>query len=231
VSGADAGRGRPRPRRPRALLFDWDSTLVDNWRSIEEALNATLVAMGHAPWTPEETRARVRVSLRESFPVLFGRHWQEARRIFYARITQLHLEHLAPLPGAEAMLAELAAAGFYLGVVSNKTGTLLRREAAHLGWEPFFGGVVGAGDAVRDKPDPAPVGLALQAGGIAPGREVWFVGDTALDMLCALNAGCVPVLIAGQAGGGDDFSAAPPEWEVPDCFSLGALVRDLVRPI
>ncbi|HEY6335247.1 MAG TPA: hypothetical protein VI113_05115, partial [Alphaproteobacteria bacterium] len=53
----DLSRGPTALTRPRALLFDWDSTLVDNWRSIETALNATLVAMGHAPWTAEETRA------------------------------------------------------------------------------------------------------------------------------------------------------------------------------
>ncbi|MGO8864944.1 MAG: HAD family hydrolase [Alphaproteobacteria bacterium] len=227
MSGVRGGARRARPERPKALLFDWDSTLVDNWRSIEEALNATLLAMGQQPWTPEETRLRVRASMRDSFPGLFGERWEEARRIFYESITTRHLAHLAPLPGAAAMLAELAAEGFYLGVVSNKTGALLRKEAAHLGWQRFFGGIVGAGDAVRDKPDPAPVALALAESGIAPGREVWFVGDTAIDMVCALNAGCVPVLVAGQGLARDDFSAAAPEWQVADCFSLSTLVRDL----
>ena len=221
----------PRPARPRALLFDWDSTLVDNWRSIEEALNVTLRAMGHRPWTSEEIRARVRVALRESFPLLFGERWEEARRVFYEHIAARHLEHLTPLPGAAAMLEALAADGLYLGVVSNKSGALLRKEAAHLGWDRLFGLVVGAGDAVRDKPDPAAVGLALGPSGIAPGREVWFVGDTALDMRCALNAGCVPVLITGQAGAGDDFTGVSPEWQFSDCLALVALVRDLPRPI
>jgi len=218
---------RARVTRPRALLFDWDSTLVDNWQSIEHALNCTLVAMGHAPWTPEETRTRVRASLRESFPQLFGARWEEARRVFYEAIEACHLVHLAPLPGADTMLAELAAAGYYLGVVSNKSGSLLRKEAAHLGWDRHFSRVVGAGDAPRDKPDPAPVGLALDGSGIAPGPEVWFVGDTAMDMLCAFNSGCIPVLVAGQGQGRDDFSAVQPELEFRDCGSLSALVRRL----
>lgn len=224
---AAPGRGRAKPARPRALLFDWDSTLVDNWRSIEAALNTTLAAMGQAPWTAEETRARVRTSLRDSFPALFGARWEEARRIFYETYRASHLEHLAPLPGAGAMLAELASAGFYLGVVSNKTGSTLRKEAAHLGWSGYFGRLVGAGDATKDKPDPAPVALALAGSGVRPGRRVWFVGDTALDMACALNAGCVPVLVAGEGQGRDDFSAAAPEWRVPDCLALCALVRGL----
>jgi len=216
---------------PKAIVFDWDSTLVDNWRSIEEALNATLLAMGHRPWTPEEIRSRIRASMRDSFPALFGSRWEEARRIFYDTIAALHLEHLKSLPGAEALLGALAAKGLYLAVVSNKSGPLLRREAAHLGWERFFGRLVGAGDAPRDKPDPAPLALALGESAVAPGRGVWYVGDTALDMVFAANAGCVPVLIAGAGHGRDDFAAAPPECQVADCFSLATLVQDLARPI
>ena len=31
---------------PTAIIFDWDDTLVDNWESINSALNTTLKAMG-----------------------------------------------------------------------------------------------------------------------------------------------------------------------------------------
>jgi phosphoglycolate phosphatase len=211
--------------RPRALLFDWDSTLVDNWRSIETALNATLVAMGHAPWTAEETRARLRASMRESFPRLFGSRWEEAKQIFYDGINASHLEHLTPLPGAAEMLNDLAESGLYLGVVSNKTGSILRREAAHLGWDRFFGRVIGAGDALRDKPDPAPVFMALEGSEVRPGAAVWFVGDTAIDVDCARNANCTSILVAGQGHGRDDFSNSRPDYEVLSCIELSALVR------
>jgi len=213
--------------RPQALLFDWDSTLVDNWASIEAAINTTLAAMGYAPWSKDEVRVRVRASLRDSFPALFGDRWAEARQIFYDTIHARHLETVAALPGADALLAGLAEEGLYLGVVSNKTGALLRREAAHLGWSGYFGRLVGAGDAVRDKPDPAPVALALSESGIEPGPNVWFVGDTALDMQCARAAGCRAVLVQGQGAGIDDFSLSPPDLEVADRLELLALVRRL----
>ena len=51
-------------RRPRAILFDWDNTLVDNWAVIHTALNAALTAMGHTPWTFADTKRRVRASAR-----------------------------------------------------------------------------------------------------------------------------------------------------------------------
>ena len=223
TDGAGSTRSSPLGR-PQAILFDWDSTLVDNWLSIEHAVNATLAAMGHPAWSAEETRRRVRESMRDTFPRLFGDRWPEAREIFYQAFIEKHLEHLRPLGGAADMLAKLADAGFFLGVVSNKQGTLLRKEAAHLGWTRHFRSLVGAGDAPRDKPDPAPVALALADGSVAMGRDVWFVGDTALDMRCAINAGCVPILIAGHASATDDFSTARPELEVVDWASFSTLV-------
>jgi phosphoglycolate phosphatase len=51
---------------------------------------------------------------------------------------------------------------------------------------------------VVDKPDAAPVRLALGPSGIAAGEAVWFVGDTGVDMECAGNSGCVPVLLGGE---------------------------------
>jgi len=113
------------------------------------------------------------------------------------------------------MLRRLAAEGHYLAVVSNKTGAVLRNEAAHLGWTPLFGTIVGAGDTHTDKPHRAPVELALQPAGIAPGRDVWFVGDTAIDMECALAAGCVPVLL-GPDGAAAEFAQFPPALTIAD---------------
>jgi phosphoglycolate phosphatase len=131
------------------------------------------------------------------------------------------------LPGAADALAALKGAGIYLGVVSNKRGDLLRREADHLGWTPHFGRLVGAGDAVRDKPDPAPVAMALRPAGIAPGREVWFVGDTGIDMACARNAGCIPVLVGGLDPESAEFRDARPECHARDFAALRGLVAGL----
>lgn len=210
--------------RPRAVIFDWDSTLIDAWPAIGAALNATLIAMGHEPWSDAETRLRVRESMRDSFPKLFGARWTEARDVFYASYNACHIDHLVALEGAADALAALTAQGIYLGVVSNKRGDLLRREAEHLGWTPHFGRLVGAGDAARDKPDPAPVLMALEPAGLLPGREVWFVGDTGIDMACARNAGCVPVLVGGLDPESAEFRDARPEWHARDFAALRGLV-------
>jgi phosphoglycolate phosphatase len=211
------------PGLPQAVLFDWDNTLVDNWPTIHDALNATFAAMGHPAWTLAETRERVRASLRDSFPAMFGDRWEAARDVFYARFEARHIETLVPLSGARRLLEQLRNHGVYLGVVSNKTGRYLRKEAAALGWERYLARLVGAQDAAQDKPDRAPVDLALSGSGVAAGRAVWFVGDTAMDMRCAHAAGCTAVLV-GAAPPGDDFSTAAPHFHVADLDALGRLL-------
>jgi phosphoglycolate phosphatase len=214
--------------RPQAILFDWDNTLVDSWATIHEALNFLMTAMQRPLWSIEETRERVRLSLRESFPLHFGERWEEAREIYLGRFRDIHLERLSALPGREAMLRALAADGFFLGVVSNKTGELLRREVERLGWSPLFGAVVGAGDAPADKPACEPVHLALAASGVAAGAGVWFVGDTAVDMECAANSGCVPVLLGGEATTAE-FARFAPALAFLDAAALLGGLRDLAE--
>ena len=212
--------------RPRALLFDWDNTLVDSWETIHAALVVTFEAMGHEPWTMAETKLRVARSLRDSFPVLFGERWEEARQLYLDTFTAIHLQRLKPIEGAEALIAELTAAGFYLGVVSNKTGAVLRREAEHLGWMPRFKRLVGAGDAPVDKPMAAPLLLALEGSGISC-AETWYVGDTALDLECAKNAGCFGVLLGARALEEETFARFPPDLHLPSCMALQEYVRGL----
>jgi len=214
--------------RPKAILFDWDNTLVDSWAVIHHAMTATFEAMGQRPWTLEETRQKVRKSARDSFPELFGARAEEAAAVFYRTYEADHLDQLRALPGAAEMLRDLTGtARVLLGVVSNKRGHLLRLEAATLGWDAYFGPLVGATDAVKDKPAPEVVDFALEGTGLAAGPEVWFVGDTDIDLLCAHNSGCTAVLIREAAPGPAEFAATPPAVHLPDCaaFAEMALAR------
>jgi phosphoglycolate phosphatase len=206
---------------PRAVLWDWDNTLVDGWAAIAAGLNAAFAAHGLPQWTLEEVRGRVRRSLRETFPEIFGAAWEQARDTFYAEVRARHLAVLTPMPGAAAALGAVAALGLRQGVISNKQGALLRAEAAHLGWAERFGCLVGAGDAAADKPDPAPFRLALAALGLPAGPEIWYIGDTALDMQAARGAGCTAVLLGDAAHDGGVANAAP-DRAFPDGEALAA---------
>ena len=215
-------------RLPDAVLFDWDGTLVDNWPVIHGALNATLVAFGHAPWTMAETMERISRSQRDSFPLIFGERWEAARDLFYARFQERHLADLVTFPGALDLLKLLAEAGTWMGVVSNKRGDFLRLEAAHLGWESFFGRIVGATDAVEDKPSAAPVRLALADSGLPSDTRLWFVGDTSTDVLTARAVGCPAILVRHPGGSSAPLPpGAEPDLTVHGLAGLTGLVGSL----
>ena len=223
--GMDVAAEASHLARPRAILFDWDNTLVDTWPCIGKATNITLTAMGHAPWTETEIRERVAGSLRDTFPKIYGDRWEEARDVYYLAYESVHLETLAPLPGAEDLLTRAAAAGLLLGVVSNKTGRYLRQEVGHLGWDRFFGRAIGAQDAARDKPAPDPIFMALDGSSIEPGPQVWFVGDAAVDIECGAAAGCTTILLHGGAAGGP----LTPHQRAADCATFAALIDARLR--
>jgi phosphoglycolate phosphatase len=215
----------PLPARPRLLLYDWDNTLVDGWAGITASLNDAFDAFGLPRWSIQDTRERARVSMRESFPPLFGPDWTRARDIFLASLEAQHLRHVRPMRGAADALA--AGAAWKQGIVSNKTGRFLRAEVSHLGWDRHFTAIVGAGDAHADKPDPAPILLALSRLAAPAGGDVWYLGDTASDMQAARAAGVMAVLV-GDAAHDGGIARAAPDIHFPSAHALAATLRSFV---
>ena len=219
-------------KRPEALLFDWDNTLVDSWGAIHTAFNLTLAQMGHVPWSPAQSRSRIGRSLRDTFPVIFGDDkWPEARKTYYKHFSTIHLERLAALPAAGELLETVRGTGVYTALVSNKSGSYLRQELAHIGWEKYFNTAIGAGDAASDKPSAEPVFLALAGSGIAASPSVWFIGDSQVDIDTARAAQCTAVLIGPEATGKDAQQGQEEQTEadlhLKDCRDLATLVKRL----
>ncbi len=212
--------------RPRAVIFDWDNTLVDSWVCIQESYNMTFRHFGMPEWSMKETMERVAASMRDSFPAMFGDRWHEAKDVFTASFAAIHMDHLRPLPGASDLLDVLAEAGIILAVVSNKRGPFLRKEAEAMGWTGKFAALVGADDAPADKPDSAPVHLALKSTGFSAGADVWFVGDSPVDTQCAVNSGCIPIVMRPHPPFEGEFPH-PPVLFLPGCRELSDLVREL----
>lgn len=211
--------------RPAIVLFDWDNTLVENWRSVQAAFNAALAAYGRPPLTLEQVIFQARHSSRDIFPEMFGTDWEAPRQVFYDHFAAHHLAGLRIMPGAEALLDVLRERQVAIGIVSNKKGDLLRRELSHLGWNDWFVSVVGAQDAHKDKPHPAPVLRALEIAGVDAGPNAWLVGDTDVDMRAAIAAGCTPVLVGPGPEDPALLADIPPALRCPGCDELAGFVR------
>jgi phosphoglycolate phosphatase len=211
--------------KPRAILFDWDNTLVDTWPLIHAALNMTLRFMEHPEWTLEKVRADVKQSMRDAFPEMFGDRWKEAASHYQASYRSIHLSDLQPLAGARETLESIPRAQVFVGLVSNKQGDTLRKELAHIGWAHYFDIAVGASDAARDKPHPDPVLFALKEYAIAPAPDVWFVGDTGVDLDVAQATGCTAILFGDHATEGAMHDGFPFAAHARDHAEMKALIQ------
>ena len=86
--------------------------------------------------------------------------------------------------------------------------------------------MIGAGDALADKPSPAPILMALGQLGFPADRRVWYLGDTALDMQAARAAGVTAVLV-GDASHDGGVELARPNLHVHSAHELAAWLKSL----
>lgn len=184
------------PFRVSAILFDLDGTLVDTAGDIGAALDALLVENRHKALGEATARSLVgdgaRALIEKGWKVA-GAPAPDAATLdkLTERWFQIYEADIArtsrPYPGVEATLEALNDHGLKLGIVTNKadrpTGKLLKA----LGFEKYFGAVVG-GDVPFRKPDPRHVRVGLAALGSTP-AETAFVGDSPNDAYSARAAG------------------------------------------
>lgn len=206
----------------RAVLFDWDGTLVDSaertFRCYVRVFSAYGIDYDHAAfcrtYSPDWYHTYREVGLpREHWPAA------DARWISCYQSEPSHL-----LPGAGEALARLAQAGLEQGLVSSGDGTRVRREIEALGLGRFFRAVVCGGETERRKPHPEPLLVALERLSLRP-TEAAYVGDSPEDIAMAKAAGAFAVGIPGGFPNREALAASRPDVLAP---SLGAALPALL---
>lgn len=176
----------------RAAIFDLDGTLVDSLADIAAAMNHSLSQHGLPLHSLDEYRhfvgEGVMVLVRKSLPpdreALAASVLAEYRAYYEEHLfDQTHV-----FPGIPAVLSQLAGENVRLAVLSNKADAFTRRLVEGLLPGVPFTSIYGERAGVPRKPDPtAALGVAAELG-VAP-ADCAFVGDTAVDMNTARNAG------------------------------------------
>ncbi len=183
-------------KRPDAVFFDWDGTLVDSFAFLLEAHNHVRAIFSLESFTAIAFGQWFGMPREQLYETLYGRHSAEAKAHFERFVFQHHLKSLKPLPGADGLVRTIFNMKIISGVVSNKKGSFIRAEIDSFSWTPLLNAIVGAGEASNDKPaaDPLLLAISLAKPDLKP-SNVWYVGDSETDAKCALNAGSVTVLI------------------------------------
>lgn len=178
------------------VIFDLDGTLLNTLEDLADAGNATLEHFGY-PAHPVESYKHfvgdgVAMLVKRALPPDAGEDFDtvlERMRLEYSR----HLDKkTAPYPGIPELLDGIAARGVALCVFSNKPQKFCAANMAQFFGKWTWAAIVGETPEIPRKPDPTGAALIARTLGIAPG-DFLFVGDTPMDMCCALGAGMTPV--------------------------------------
>ena len=194
---------------PKAILFDWDNTLVNNWEPIFFAYKKTLQALGLKKQSKEETLKNAKYSLRETFPRIFKNDWKKAKKVFYLEFKKIHLKKIKPIPNALKILKKIKEKKIKCGVISNKDGNLLRKEINKLEWKKYFKVIVGANEAKKDKPSKYPLVLALNKFSLKSNKNIWYVGDNDIDIEFAKKNNCLSIFIENKLFKRKDLKQKP----------------------
>jgi HAD superfamily hydrolase (TIGR01549 family) len=192
----------------RAVLFDWDGTLVDSAEATFRSYVAVFATFGSSfdrrrfaeTYSPDWQHTYRRVGLAEE-------HWPAADR----RWLDLYGREKNPLlPGARSALERLHAAGLVLGLVtSGDRGRVTSELEAHE-VKPLFGVVVCGGDLPIKKPRPEPLLLALARLEVGA-AEAAYVGDSPEDVVMTRAAGAFAVAIPGGFPNHQALEASTPD--------------------
>lgn len=191
----------------RAVLFDWDGTLLNSYAADVRAYLSMFRALD-IEWTEREVAAHyspnwLRVYRAAQLP---RSKWLDADRLWGQAYK---LEKPPLLPGARRIVDTLSMK-FALGIVSSGNRARVRRQMREFALSGYFSACVCSEDTRKKKPHPAPLQLALKRMRLRPEHCV-YVGDTAEDIEMSRRAGVRAIGVLGPFPTEERLRAANPE--------------------
>lgn len=181
----------------RAIIWDFDGTLVDSPAGVMVATNAALAELGFPAAGIEEVKAGMvlptipRMTRHAGIAVDDPRA-QALNDRFYVHAREAFPLHARPFPAIPALIRDLAGRGVPMAVVTNNLGDIARSTLARAGLADCFASVLGDGDLPGHKPDPRGPWMAAAACAVEPAACA-YVGDSDVDRRTAEAAGMVAV--------------------------------------
>lgn len=180
--------------RWKAVVFDWDGTLVDTAESTFHTYRKTFADYGIA--FDRETYARIYAPCGDDMFRALGlppEQWAEADERWLSHFAGQRVELL---PGARESLALVAERGIPRAIVSSGTRVRILRELVEHQLEPHFTHAVCGGDTPNRKPHPEPLLVCLDRLGVDP-ADAAYIGDSAEDVRMSKAAGVYVIGVTG----------------------------------
>lgn len=219
--------GGPGPYR--AVIFDWDGTLMDSTHHIVGALIAACRDLGLREPTVQEAGWVIGLSLQSALYRLVPDLSAGNADAFVARY-KIHFQQLQHemvlFEGQAALLRDLRDRGIVLAVATGKSRRGLDAAIARLDLRSVFDATRCADDA-RGKPDPDMLEQLMAELAVKP-DEVLMVGDTTHDVLMAHAAHVDSLAVAYGAHSLAELESARPSALVRTVPDMQGWIRNHV---
>jgi len=183
------------PRRPRAIVFDLDGTLIDSEALVKEAHFAACASMGVA-MSDAQFLALVGMHREANDLQLKAYYGDDFPLENFIAATRAHVgERAAPLKaGALELMNELDELKLPFGLATSSRRPWVERHFAAHGLTKRFSAVVTRQDCIQGKPHPEPYLNASRLLGAEPG-DVLALEDSYAGVTSAHAAGCMTVMV------------------------------------
>ncbi|MFC5701705.1 HAD family hydrolase [Cohnella faecalis] len=215
----------------KAVVFDFDGTLMDTEKYAYEAFCGIYEEYGH------------KLAL-EKWALLIGTHngpfdpyeelsgltglaldREELKKKFETGHLAL-LREAALLPGVKEALEEARARGLKIGLASSSDRSWIETHLNNQGIRHYFETIRSSDDVEKVKPDPALYRMAAADLGVLP-EEAVAVEDSRNGMLGALNAGLHAIVVPNAVTRHMDFSEASLVVRTLENQSLAQLIEQV----
>ena len=204
----------------KAVIFDFDGTLVDTMGSIWAEYERTMEEMKLPKITHREFTRHV------------GRAWNEIIKTFwpdlnpaeFTRHYHVEDEEVKPFKGGEEALKELSKT-YTLALMTSRGKKTLFPNMTRAGLEPgLFKLIHHRNSLTHNKPDPRALLQVCKELKIKPSETI-YIGDSIIDAECAQKAGAGFVAVLSGGAYPDDFKAMGVKDIIPSIAQLPSLLK------
>lgn len=233
-AGASRQRQRSKVAHYRVLLLDWDGTIADSRDAILASFAATFASFDEPAPPREEIEATIGMQLAEAMVRLCPRAagheaaWLDVYREHSVRQEQARTRLFG---GMAAVLEEAGRRGLCVGVVSNKSQNGLEAAIQRCGLAGQIAFAAGTLPGEPRKPEAEMFHRQVRPWipRVDPG-EILMVGDTAIDLAFARNAGLAACWAAYGYGRELECMALQPRHAIRHPGELLPLLAGITAP-
>lgn len=215
----------------KLIIFDFDGTLAITHKAIISCIAKTFESFNIAPPDAETIRGTIGINLPNTFKILHPAieesaipAWVETYRSFYRTEGEKQLDLF---PGTKQLLQLVSKSGLRLGIFSNKHVSFVNLFLKKLRIHSFFDLIVGDNGQIIQKPNPTVFHSIIKP--LFPeldNSQVLMVGDTAVDLQFAKNAGIDSCWAAYGYGDRTECLGLQPTFAIDNISELDRIIKD-----